>query len=122
IARNNNIDIASRLPARPQPEQSAATQAIPGPSQQQMEQARSIPPGEQDQMVRGMVERLAQRLRQNPRNADGWMMLMRSHMVQRQPDAAREALRSALAAFADDPATQNRLRTAARELNVPNPA
>lgn len=121
IAREHNIDIANRLPAAPLPDQSAATRAIPGPNQQQMEQARSMPPGEQDRMVRGMVDRLAARLRQNPRDADGWMMLMRSYMVQRQPDAARDALRSALAAFADDPATQQRLRTAAQQLSVPTP-
>ena len=121
IARQNNIDIASRLPPRRQPERSVATRGIPGPTPQQMEQARNTPPGEQQEQVRAMVERLAARLRQNPRNADGWMMLMRSYMVQRQPDQAREALRSALAAFANDAATQTRLRTAARELNVPNP-
>jgi cytochrome c-type biogenesis protein CcmH len=121
IARQNNIDIASRLPPRRQPEQSAATRAIPGPTQQQMEQARNMPPHEQQQQVNAMVERLAARLRQNPRDANGWMMLMRSYMVQRQPDQAREALRSALAAFGNDAATQTRLRTAAQELNVPNP-
>jgi cytochrome c-type biogenesis protein CcmH len=121
IARQNNIDIANRLPPRRQPEASPATRGIPGPTPQQMEQARNIPPGEQDQMVRAMVERLAARLRQNPRDENGWMMLMRSYMVQRQPEQAREALRSALAAFANDAATQTRLRTAARELNVPNP-
>lgn len=121
IARQNNIDIANRLPARRQPEQSAATRAIPGPNQQQMEQARNIPPGQQQTMIQGMIARLAARLRQNPRDADGWMMLMRSYMVQQQPDQAREALRSALAAFANDQATQARLRTAAQELNIPNP-
>jgi len=121
IARQNNIDIANRMPARRQPEQSTATRGIPGPNQQQMEQARNIPPSEQQRMAQGMVERLAARLRQNPRDANGWMMLMRSYMVQQQPDQAREALRSALAAFANDAATQARLRTAAQELNVPNP-
>ena len=121
IARQNNIDIASRLPPRRQAEQSPATRAIPGPNQQQLEQARNIPPSQQQQMAQGMVERLAARLRQNPRDASGWMMLMRSYMVQQRPDQAREALRSALAAFQNDAATQARLRTAAQELNVPNP-
>ncbi|MGQ0659488.1 tetratricopeptide repeat protein [Sphingosinicella sp.] len=121
IARANNIDIANRLPPSRQPEQSVATRGIPGPNQQQLEQARNLPPGEQQRMAQGMVERLAARLRQNPRDANGWMMLMRSYMVQQQPDQAREALRSALAAFANDAATQTRLRTAAQELNVPNP-
>ncbi len=120
IARQNNIDIASRLPPRRQPEQSTATQGIPGPTREQMEQARNTPPSEQQRMAQGMVDRLAARLRQNPRDAAGWMMLMRSYMVQQQPDQAREALRSALAAFSNDPATQARLRTAAQELSIPN--
>lgn len=120
IARQNNIDIANRLPPRRQADQSAATRAIPGPNQQQMQEARNIPPHEQQQMVEGMVGRLAARLRQNPRDENGWMMLMRSYMVQRQPDQAREALQSALAAFSNDAAAQARLRTAAQQLAVPN--
>lgn len=118
IAARNNIDIDGRVPP-PRQAPPEATAAIPGPTREQMEAARGMPPGEQDEMVRSMVERLAGRLRQNPRDADGWMMLMRSRMVMRQPDAAREALRSALAAFNGDAATQARLRDAARQLGVP---
>ena len=118
IARQNGIDIAGRLPP-PRQAASTATAAIPGPTREQMEAARAIPPGEQDAMVRGMVERLAGRLRQNPRDADGWIRLMRSRMVLNEPDAAREALRSGLAAFQGDSATQARLRSAASQLGVP---
>ena len=120
IAQRNNIDIAGRLPPPRQPATgSTATAAIPGPTREQMEAARGIPPGQQDAMVRGMVDRLANRLRQNPRDAEGWIRLMRSRMVLNDRDAARDALRSALAAFQDDAATQRRLRTAGEELGVP---
>lgn len=119
VAREHNIDLAGRLPSPGAPAPSPATAAIPGPSPQQMAAARAIPPGQQDQMVRAMVDGLAARLRQNPRDADGWIRLMRSRMVLREPDAASAALRSALAAFAGDAATQARLRAAARELGVP---
>lgn len=127
IARQNGIDIAGRLPAPRAPSASAsaagtATAAIPGPTAQQMEAARAIPPGEQDRMVQAMVDRLAARLRTNPRDADGWIRLMRSRMVLNDPRAAGEALRSALAAFSDDPAAQARLRSAARALGVPGAA
>ena len=118
IARENRIDLADRLPpARAAP--STATAAIPGPTREQMEAAKGIPPGQQDAMVQAMVERLAGRLRQNPRDAEGWIRLMRSRMVLNDPGAAREALRSGLAAFADDEATRRRLQTAARDLGVP---
>jgi len=69
-------------------------------------------------MVRAMVDGLAARLRQNPRDADGWIRLMRSRMVLNDPAAARAALRSGLAAFAGDAAVQARLRDAARELGI----
>lgn len=119
IAQDNHIDISGRLPA-PRPAQgSTATAAIPGPTPEQMQAARGIPPSRQDQMVRAMVDGLAARLRQNPRDAEGWMRLMRSRMVLNDPGAAGEALRSALAAFQGDPATQGRLRAAARDLAIP---
>jgi cytochrome c-type biogenesis protein CcmH len=119
IARLHDIDVEGRLPP-PQPAPAGATAAIPGPSREQMEAARGIPPSQQDAMVRGMVERLAARLRQNPRDADGWIRLMRSRMVLNDPAAAREALNSGLAAFEGDAATQTRLRQAAQQLGVPN--
>ncbi|WP_165357184.1 tetratricopeptide repeat protein [Sphingosinicella sp. CPCC 101087] len=119
IAERNSIDIEGRLPPPPQPATSTATAAIPGPSREQMEAARTIPPSQQDAMVQGMVDRLASRLRQNPRDAEGWIRLMRSRMVLEDPGAAREALESGLSAFQDDSATQQRLRTAAQQLGVP---
>lgn len=119
IAQQNNIDIANRLPPQRQAAPSTATAAIPGPSREQMEAAKGIPPSQQDEMVQGMVSRLEGRLRQNPRDADRWIRLMRSRMVLNQQDQARDALRSSLAAFPNDAATQQRLRTAAQELGIP---
>jgi cytochrome c-type biogenesis protein CcmH len=116
-AARHKIDLAGRLP--PPGAAPAATAAIPGPTPEQLAAASSIPPGEQDAMVAGMVERLATRLKQNPRDADGWIRLMRSRMVLGQTKAANEALRSGLAAFEGDAAAQGRLRSAAAELGVP---
>ncbi|HEX8191860.1 MAG TPA: hypothetical protein VF552_03085 [Allosphingosinicella sp.] len=117
IAEANRIDLAGRLPAAPAP--SAATAAIPGPTREQLEAARAIPPSRQNEMARGMVDRLAARLRAAPGDADGWIMLMRSRMMLNEPQRAAEALRAGLAAFPGDAAAQARLRGAARELGVP---
>ena len=122
IARTNNINIEGRLPPPRQPQQSAATAAIPGPTREQMDAARTIPPGQQDEMVKGMVDGLAERLRQNPRDEARWIMLMRSRMVMNDRPGATDALRQSLAAFQNDAAAQGRLREAARQLSVPNPA
>lgn len=118
-AERHDIDIAGRLPEpRPAPA-STATAAIPGPTREQMAAASAIPPAQQNEMVKGMVDRLAARLQSNPRDAEGWIRLMRSRMVLGERDAAGAALRSGLAAFDGDSAAQGQLRTAARELGVP---
>ena len=121
IAQAGNIDLAGRLPPPPAIAStgSAATAGIPGPSPEQMRAASGMTPSQQSAMGRDMVERLAGRLRQNPRDADRWMMLMRSRMVLNEPQLAAEALRTSLATFQNDPATQARLREAARQLGVP---
>ena len=124
LAREHNIDIAGRLP----PESAAppaatgadlATAGIPGPTPDQLRSASGMTPSQQNEMARGMVERLAGRLRQNPRDARGWIMLMRSRMALSEPQLAAEALRTGLAAFPGDSATQGQLRQAAQALGVP---
>jgi hypothetical protein len=52
------------------------------------------------------------------RDADGWIQLMRSRAVLNDAAGAANALQSGLKAFADDPATQQRLRSAAAQLGV----
>jgi len=107
-------DTAGAPPSAP-----VATAAIPGPTSDQLAAAGSIPPGEQDEMARAMVAKLAARLAADPRDADGWIRLMRSRTVLRDPAGARQAFQSGLAAFAGDSATQGRLRSAAAQLGIP---
>jgi cytochrome c-type biogenesis protein CcmH len=131
LARVNHIDISGRLPAAPAGTPAAvagadggsgaelATAGIPGPNPDQLRAAGGMTPTQQSEMGRGMVERLAGRLRQNPRDARGWIMLMRSRMALNEPQLATEALRSAQGAFQNDNATQAQLRQAAQALGVP---
>jgi cytochrome c-type biogenesis protein CcmH len=121
VATANKIDIADRVPppsAAP-PADEVATAAIPGPTREQMQAASSLPPGQQDQMVRGMVDSLAAKLKADPKNADGWIRLMRARMVLGEPAGATQALRDARAAFGGDAAQQARFTDAAKTLGVP---
>ena len=70
-------------------------------------------------MVAGMVESLAARLKNNPRDADGWTMLLRSRMNLGQTAQAQADLAAALAAFSDAPDVQARLRQTGRTLGIP---
>lgn len=124
IARENRIDLAGRLPAEtaaPADQSGAeiATAGIPGPTQDQLRAASGMTPSQQSDMGRTMVDRLAARLRQNPRDADRWIMMMRSRMALNEPQLAAEALRTALATFSNDAGTQARLREAAQALAIP---
>lgn len=73
---------------------------------------------EQDAMVRGMVDRLAARLKTSPNDEDGWTQLIRSRMVLGEKSGASTALSQALATFASDTAAKDRLTAVARSLGV----
>lgn len=126
VGAREKIDVAAQLaavrpaPALPSPgAASVATAAIPGPSREQMAAASKLPPGQQEAMIQGMLDSLAAKLKANPRNADGWIMLMRSHMQLGQTRQAADALKSGRAAFSDDQVQAARLTAAARELAIP---
>ena len=119
VGQINDIEVESRISAaiadRPDAPRLTAGAAIPGPTREQIDAARAIAPGEQQSMAEGMVERLETRLRGDPRNVDGWVMLMRSRMTLGQTDRAAQALKDAIASNPDD---ATRLRQEAEVLGV----
>ncbi len=70
-----------------------------GPSKEEMDAAAAMSPQDRQEMIAGMVERLDDRLRQNPQDSEGWMQLIRSYLVMGEAGKAREALDRAVAAF-----------------------
>jgi cytochrome c-type biogenesis protein CcmH len=126
VGKINGIDVKERLaavkPAAPHPDMgsapmgSVATAAIPGPSREQMQAASQLPKGQQDAMIEGMVSGLEAKLKANPGNVDGWIMLMRSRMTLGDTAKAQAAYRAATQA---NPAQAGRIRDEARVLRVP---
>ena len=127
ISSQYNIDVADRIPAPVAPSSiasvdSVATGGIPGPTATDLKAATAMTPAQQDEMARGMVARLAARLEQNPKDADRWIMLMRSRVMLNDAAGAREALAKAKTAFSGDKTQQARFDAAARTLGLqPNP-
>jgi cytochrome c-type biogenesis protein CcmH len=119
VGRINKIEVATRIAAatadRPKTPPGPGGMAIPGPSQEQLAAASSLPPGAQQAMAEGMVARLAAKLKADPANVDGWIMLMRSYRTLGRDGEARKALADAVAA---NPAHADELRTAAATLGV----
>jgi cytochrome c-type biogenesis protein CcmH len=69
-------------------------------------------------MIRGMVERLASRLKQNGEDVDGWLKLVRAYMVMGEADKARSALTEARQAVAKDPERLRQLNDGLKNLGL----
>ena len=82
---------------------SATAAAPPGPSAGDMAGAPQIAPDQHDQMVAGMVARLAERLKQNGSDVEGWLRLVRSYRVLGQNDKAQAAVADAGRVLAGEP-------------------
>lgn len=122
VGAKEKIEVASRLSALKQPAPSdgaaIATAAIPGPSRQQMQAAAQMPKGQQDAMIQSMVDGLEAKLKANPKNVQGWIMLMRSRMSLGQTARATAAYSNARAAFNQDAAMLRQIDDAARSLGI----
>lgn len=70
---------------------SGATSA-PGPTAEDMKAAQQMSGEEQSQMIRGMVARLAEKMKQNPDDIGGWKRLARAYQVLGEKEKAQEAL------------------------------
>ncbi len=98
------IAASAATPPLPPAMSSAAPAAAAGPAQ---------PP---DQMIRGMVDRLAARMQQDGSDVDGWIRLVRSYTVLHDADKARAAESDARRALANDPAKLAQLDTGLKEI------
>lgn len=94
----------------------AAPPALPMPSQEEAQVARTAE--ERMALVRGMVDRLAERLAADGGDVGEWLKLVRSRTALGDEAKAREALASARAKFAADPQAQTRLEALALGLGL----
>jgi cytochrome c-type biogenesis protein CcmH len=96
----------------------AATAASPGPSAQDVASAADMASSDRDQMVRGMVERLAARLSADGTDVEGWLRLMRAYVVLGDRDKARAAAADARRALASDPDKLRRIDEGAKNFGL----
>lgn len=89
-----------------------------GPTADDVKAAETLAPGDRQAMINGMVDSLQQRLDKTPRDAEGWIKLIKSRQVLGQADQAKAALTRAMQVFADDAGERSRIATAALELGV----
>ncbi|WP_269932245.1 c-type cytochrome biogenesis protein CcmI [Aminobacter sp. HY435] len=80
----------------------AVAGAATGPNQEQIDAAASMSSGDRTAMIEGMVATLDEKLRENPRDPEGWQRLVRSYVVLGKTEQAQEALGRAYAVLGRD--------------------
>ncbi|MDY0871554.1 c-type cytochrome biogenesis protein CcmI [Dongia rigui] len=76
---------------------SGAAATAPGPSAADIEAAQAMSPEQQQTFINDMVGRLAEKLKSNPDDLDGWVRLARAYQVLQRSDDARNAWAKAAA-------------------------
>ncbi|ASY55708.1 MULTISPECIES: c-type cytochrome biogenesis protein CcmI [Sinorhizobium] len=93
--------------------------AAPGnPTSEDIAAAEGMSAGDRQEMIRGMVDGLAGRLKEDPDNFEGWMRLIRAYVVLDQRDKAENALRDGLQAFPASGDEGQQLLALGRELGI----
>ncbi|WP_256379035.1 c-type cytochrome biogenesis protein CcmI [Beijerinckia sp. L45] len=99
------------------PPMAGAGQAVDG--QSKMAAAIQKLPGDQQQaMIHRMVDGLADRLKENGADLDGWLRLVRAYRVLDEQDKAKGALADARRNFASDTEAKKRIDALAHELGL----
>ena len=120
----NSIAKAAGVASAAAPTNTATASAIPSSasapqiSDEQKTSIQALPADDQQAMIKGMVAKLADKLKANPVDPDGWIRLIRSYQVLNDGAAAKDALAQALAALANDPVNKSKIVAAANELGV----
>jgi cytochrome c-type biogenesis protein CcmH len=106
-----------------QPTEQAAASGAPiagaaAPSAADVAAAGTMSEQDRGEMIRGMVERLAGRLKENGGDVDGWQRLMRAYMVLGERDKAQEAASDARRALAGDSGKLRQIEDMIRSLGL----
>jgi cytochrome c-type biogenesis protein CcmH len=80
--------------------------------------AKDMNDADRGAMIRGMVERLAGRLKQNGNDVEGWLRLVRAYMVMGDRDKAMSALAEARQAVANDAERLRQLNEGLKNLGL----
>jgi cytochrome c-type biogenesis protein CcmH len=92
--------------------------AVPALSDDTIAAAKDMNETDHTVMIRGMVERLATRLKQNGDDVEGWLRLVRAYMVLGDRDKARQALADARQAVGSDAGRLRELNEGLKNLGL----
>ncbi|MBH5385669.1 c-type cytochrome biogenesis protein CcmI [Bradyrhizobium diversitatis] len=91
---------------------------MPALSDETIAASKDMAEGDRNAMVRGMVDRLATRLKQNGDDVEGWLRLVRAYLVMGERDKAMGASADARQAVASDAERLRQLNDGLRTLGL----
>ncbi len=97
---------------------SGGGESTPGPTEQQIAAANELSPEQRNQMIQGMVAKLAERLKSNGSDVEGWMRLLNSYVKLGEKEKARAAAEDARRALASDPEKLRRVNELIKGLGL----
>jgi cytochrome c-type biogenesis protein CcmH len=89
-----------------------------GPTADQMAAAEDMPAAQREQMVRGMVTKLADRLHTDGNDVEGWLRLVRAYVVLGDQQKAKGAVADARRALGQNPEQVKRIDDLAKTLGL----
>ena len=89
-----------------------------GPSTEDVAAASTMSEKDRDEMIRGMVVRLADRLKENGSDVEGWQRLLRAYVVLGEHDKAHKAAAEAKRALASDPDKLHRIEEMLKSMGL----
>jgi cytochrome c-type biogenesis protein CcmH len=110
--------LAAVEPVPAKPTATTAPKPERGPTTADVSAATQLTPEARSLMIAGMVSALEQRLAGDGRDVEGWLKLIRSHVVMGNKDKARTAWRNAQAALTGNKDGLAAVNAAAQELGV----
>jgi cytochrome c-type biogenesis protein CcmH len=100
------------------PTESPAIAGTAAPSADDFAAASNMSEAQRGEMVRGMVARLADRLKQDGSDVEGWLRLVRAYMVLDERDKAAQAIGDARRALSNEPDKLRRVEKLGESLGL----
>jgi cytochrome c-type biogenesis protein CcmH len=108
----------TRVGGEPPPVAAASEPTAPALSPETMAAAKDMKAGDREAMIKGMVERLATRLKQNGDDVEGWLRLVRAYRVMGDQEKVKSALDDARQAVSGDAGRLKQLNDGLKNLGL----
>lgn len=119
LAAKLRVDVGSRLSPERSDVDAEASDRVAAPDPSAAAAMNALPEASRTAAINGMVDGLANKLKANPNNPEGWAKLLRSRMVLGDTKKAQSELAAARTALKGDSAGLRLVNETARDVGIP---